>query len=112
MSRTSTKPAISFERRVLVTMGVLVIGCLVLTLATWLQGARVRSASFDTAKVTERANERLLLQLNQVTGAVTAKQITITPNASFTATSGGKTVGIQFTQPLRNNTHYTVTINH
>jgi len=100
----------SFERRVLAAIGVLIIGCLILALATWLQGTRVRSASLDVVKVTQRANERLLLQLNQATGAVTAKQVTITPSASFTATGGGKTIGIQFTQPLRNNTHYTINI--
>jgi hypothetical protein len=106
----STKAATTFQRQVWLFAAGLAGLCLILMLLTWLQGARVRSATIDVAKATRQGGQRLLLQLNQSPGTINAKDISITPSASFSATSGGKTIALQFTQPLRNETTYKLRI--
>jgi hypothetical protein len=110
MSIKALQSSTSFLRYYYVLVGALAAACLLLTWLTFLQGARVRSAVFDSTKLTVYANQQLVLQLNQGVGAITAKQIEITPQASFETTSNGKVVGIQFNHPLRNNTSYRVHI--
>lgn len=106
----STKAASSFQRQMYLFVAGLTGLCLLLIFLTSLQGTRVRSAAIDTVKATQQGGQRLLLQLNQPAGTIDTKDISISPDVQFSAISGGTTIALQFAQPLRNSTTYTLTI--
>jgi len=100
----------SFQKSLyLLTVGLVGL-CIVFTALTWVQGVRVRSASINDELAVTKPNQRLLLQLNQLPGAIGKEQVAITPNVPFSVVGGGKTIAIQFTQPLNNATKYTVRV--
>lgn len=105
-----TKIRNSFTLQVYCFAAGIALICLLLMVLTWLQGPRVRSATLDANLVTTAANQQLLLHMNQPPGTISQKQVRITPEALFAVTSSGNTVAIQFTQPLQNDTDYTVAI--
>jgi hypothetical protein len=105
-----TKNITSFEQRVYAVMAATALVCGVLMIISLVQGPRVRSATVDRYKVTLSANQRLLLHMNQSTGTITQKQVSITPAVPFTVTSGGNTVALQFARPLQNDVQYAVRV--
>lgn len=77
-----------------------------------LQGPRLRRAEVDKAQIVKQSNQRLTMYANQPLDAVKQDQIKIEPTANFMATSIGDAISIRFTQRLRYNTTYKITVNH
>ncbi|MDL9977829.1 hypothetical protein [Microbacterium candidum] len=75
-----------------------------------LQGPRVTSAVTDPAAGVEASGSRVILTTNQMLHKVTPAQVTVTPATPFTVDTSGRSVGVRFTLPLHDRTHYTVRI--
>jgi len=74
------------------------------------QGPKLSSAQVDTDGVVSQSGQQLRLFANQAVATVTADQVSIVPDAPVTVTSSGDAIAVQFDQPLRYNTDYTVTV--
>ncbi len=75
-----------------------------------LQGPKLSSAVVDAARVTEQSGQQLRLFANQPLAEVTAKQVTVTPDADISVTVQSDVLIVQFEQPLRSNTEYVVEV--
>jgi len=74
------------------------------------QGPRVTNVSVDPDAAVSASGSRLIITTTQSLATVTPAQITVSPAAAFTVDTSGRSVGIRFTQPLWDDTSYTVTI--
>jgi len=74
------------------------------------QGPKLSSAQVDTDGVVSQSGQQLRLFANQAVATVTADQVSIVPDAPVAVTSSGDAIAVQFDQPLRYNTDYTVTV--
>ncbi|MGY4857070.1 hypothetical protein [Cryobacterium sp. AP23] len=108
-ARAGRMPA---DRRFRRTLGVLLVGlvvlCLVLVAVNMLNGPRLTGTSIDTAAVVSQANQRLVLETNQQLAEVTAGQVTVTPASAVQVQTTNDTIVIVFSQPLDYDTAYTV----
>lgn len=90
-------------------VGLTAFAALFLTLGA-LQGPKLSTAQVDTVRVTEQAGQQLRLFANQPLSDVDPDQITVTPAAPFTVTVQSDLIIVQFGQPLRFATEYTVQV--
>ena len=108
MSRTSSER--SFRR----LFGTLVVSLLVLCAVFLglglLQGPKLSSAQLDVTRAIDQPGQLLRLFGNQAVASVDAAQVTITPAAPFTVETSGEVVALAFSERLRYNTEYTVTV--
>ncbi|WP_231637161.1 hypothetical protein [Microbacterium sp. No. 7] len=74
------------------------------------QGPRVTDVQVDPETAVTAAGARLIVTTTQSLDEVAPEQVTITPAADFTVDTSGRTVGVRFTMPLRDDTEYTVRI--
>jgi hypothetical protein len=74
------------------------------------QGPKLSSAQVDTDGVVSQSGQQLRLFANQAVATVTDDQVTIVPDAPVTVSSSGDIIAVQFDQPLRYNTEYTVSV--
>lgn len=75
-----------------------------------LQGPKLSTAQVDTVRVTEQAGQQLRLFANQPLSDIDPEQITVTPSVPFTVTVQSDLIVVQFAQPLRFSTEYTVEV--
>lgn len=99
-----------FRRSLWMLVGGLLVGCLALVAVNLLSGPRLTSVDVDTTAVVSSANARLVLATNRQLAPVTPKQISIEPAATFQVTTRGNAVVISFSQPLKYNTDYAVSV--
>ncbi|MBF4562410.1 hypothetical protein ITJ43_09675 [Microbacterium sp. VKM Ac-2870] len=74
------------------------------------QGPRVTNVSVDPDAAVSASGSRLIITTTQSLAKVAPAQVTVSPAAPFTVDTSGRSVGIRFTQPLWDDTSYTVTI--
>jgi len=109
-SHRQRRRARGFSVRVLAVVAVLGVVALAGGLVTTLQGPRVTSAQSDAAAAVSSAGSRLIFETTQSLQKVDASQVTVTPAAPFTVDTSGRSVGIRFTDPLWDETTYTIRI--
>lgn len=100
----------SYWRRVIAVVGILGVLAGVGAVAALTQGPRLTSVSVDPAAAIEATGTRLTMTANQSLATVEADQVSVTPAATFTIDSQGRSVGIRFTTPLDDDTTYTVKV--
>ena len=112
MTRTSTDPEGSrrFRTALAGVVGALVLVCAVFGVLTHLQGPKLARTAVDTAAVVDRAGQQLRFFANQPVARVDASQVTVSPAADVTVTTDGDVVAVQFTERLRWDATYRVTI--
>src|SRR5690606_19876765 len=74
------------------------------------QGPRVTDVQVDPAASVAASGSRLIVTTSQSLSEVDPAQVTIHPETPFAVDTSGRTVGIRFGVPLRDDTEYTVTI--
>ncbi len=75
-----------------------------------LQGPRVTGVKIDAESAIDTSGTRMILTASEPLAKVSASQVTVTPSAPFTVDTSGRTLGIRFTVPLDDDTHYTVAV--
>ncbi|KAA9134440.1 hypothetical protein [Microbacterium caowuchunii] len=74
------------------------------------QGPRITQVQFDPEAAVSASGSRLILTANQSLAEVRPEQVRVSPDAEVRVETSGRSVGIRFTLPLRDDTEYTVTI--
>ena len=93
-----------------VVLAVLVLGGTVAGAVGAAQGPRVTGVEFDPEAAVSASGSRLILTANQSLAEVDPAQVRVRPAADITVETSGRSVGIRFALPLRDDTEYTVTI--
>lgn len=75
-----------------------------------LQGPKLSTAQVDSVRVTEQAGQQLRLFANQPLSEIDADQVTVEPSADVSVSVQGELITLQFDEPLRYATEYTVTV--
>ncbi|MBQ9918639.1 MAG: hypothetical protein IJO71_15770 [Microbacterium sp.] len=75
------------------------------------QGPRVTDVQVDPAAAVAASGARVILTTTQSLEKIDASQVQIEPATPFTVDTSGRSVGIRFTLPLRDDSDYTVTVN-
>ncbi|EZP27827.1 hypothetical protein [Microbacterium oleivorans] len=104
------RKARGFSVRVLAVVAVLGVVALAGGVVTTLQGPRVTSVQSDVAAAVSSSGSRLIFETTQSLKKVDAAQVTVTPAAKFTVDTSGRSVGIRFTDPLWDQTTYSIRI--
>lgn len=99
-----------FAMRLAVVLGILALVAGVTAAVSTAQGPRVTAVQVDPATAVTTAGARLIVTTTQSLVAVTPEQVTVTPETPFTVDTSGRSVGVRFTLPLRDETEYTVRI--
>ncbi|GAB2968800.1 WD40 repeat domain-containing protein [Frigoribacterium salinisoli] len=112
MTRTSTDPQGSrrFRRGLAGVVGVLVLVCAVFGVLTHLQGPKLQRTSVDVGAVVDRPGQQLRFFANQAVARVDPSQVTVSPAADVTVQTDGDVVSVQFTERLRWDATYRVTV--
>jgi hypothetical protein len=92
------------------TVGVLLALCGLFLALGYLQGPKLSSAQLDTEGVVASNNQTLRLFLNQSVAAVESGAVTVEPASTVSVSSEADLVSVQFEEPLRYNTEYTVIV--
>jgi len=87
---------------------VLTLVCAGLVVVNLANGPRLLGFDVDPAGVVTSANQRLVLETNQLLDDVTAEQVTLVPAMPISVDTSTDSVIILFPQPLAYNTEYTV----
>ncbi|MEV7619377.1 hypothetical protein AB0N59_04475 [Microbacterium sp. NPDC089321] len=107
-------PAAPRDRRFTLTLlsvlGILTLVAGVLAVVSLVQGPRLSDVQVDPAQAIEASGSRLILTANQSLDGIDADQVTVEPAVPFTVDAGGRSVGIRFTVPLRDDTTYRVSV--
>jgi len=74
------------------------------------QGPKLSSAQVDLTGVVSQSGQQLRLFANQAVAKVEADQLTVTPAAAASVSTSGDVIAVQFDEPLRYATDYTVEI--
>ncbi|WP_235038210.1 hypothetical protein [Microbacterium sp. 18062] len=74
------------------------------------QGPRVTAVQFDPEAAVSTTGSRLILTTSQSLADIDSAQVTVTPAAEVSVETSGRSVGIRFALPLRDDTDYTVTV--
>jgi hypothetical protein len=74
------------------------------------QGPRVTAVQVDPQAAVAASGSRLIVTTNQSLEKITPRQVQVTPAASFTVDTAGRSAGVRFTLPLHDDTAYTVRI--
>jgi hypothetical protein len=99
-----------FQRTLAITVAVLLAFITVFAFLGFNQGPKLSSAQVDTEQVVQQRGQQLRLFVNQAVAAVAADQVRVTPAAAVSVSSSGDVIAVQFDQPLRYNTEYTVEV--
>lgn len=99
-----------FSLRVLAVVAVLGVVAVTAGVVTTLQGPRVTSVQSDPTAAVSSAGSRLIFETTQSLQEVDASQVTVSPATSFTVDTSGRSVGIRFTDPLWDETTYSIRI--
>lgn len=99
-----------FATTVLATIGILAVLAAGLGVASVVRGPRVSSGSVNETAAVSRAGQRLTLDVDQRTDAVTPDDVTITPDVPYSVASDGSSVVVTFDGMLRYATEYTVSV--
>lgn len=113
MSTESRRRARGGRRRAFLTSFALVAGLLAVVGITGAaidtaRGPHVTSTQVDPEAAVESSGGRLIVTTSQSLEEVDADQITIEPETPFAVDTSGRSVGVRFTQPLADDTEYTV----
>lgn len=92
-----------------------VLGALVLVAGagaavTVAQGPRLTDVQVDPAAAVEASGSRVILTTTQSLRPVDAAQVEVEPATPFTVDTSGRSVGVRFTLPLRDDADYTVRV--
>ena len=98
------------RRRFVAVVAVLVLVCGVFGVLTHLQGPKLTDVQVDASAVVERSGQQLRLFSNQAIAHVDPDQVVVTPAAAFTVQTSGDVVSVQFTDRLRYDTDYHVSV--
>ncbi|MCK6079458.1 hypothetical protein KZX37_02345 [Microbacterium sp. EYE_5] len=109
-ARRRKRQARGFSLRLVAVVAVLAVIAAVAAIVTTLQGPRVTSVESDPSAAVTSAGARVIFETTQSLQEVDASQVTVTPAASFTVDTSGRSVGIRFTDPLWDETTYAVRI--
>lgn len=74
------------------------------------QGPRVTEVQFDPEAAASASGSRMILTTSQSLAEIDPAQVEVTPAADVTVQTAGRSLGIRFTLPLRDDTDYTVTV--
>ncbi len=99
-----------FSLRVVAVVIVLGVVAVAAGVVTTLQGPRVTSVQSDATAAVSSAGSRFIFETTQSLQEVDAAQVTVTPAASFSVDTSGRSVGIRFTDPLWDETTYTIRV--
>lgn len=99
-----------FDRAFWVLVAVLGAASAVFLALGALQGPKLSSAIVDPQRVTEQPGQQLRLFANQPLAEVTPEQVTVTPEVEVTTSVQDDVLIVQFAQPLRADTEYTVEV--
>ena len=75
-----------------------------------LQGPRVTAVDVDPEAAAAASGGRLIVSTSLPLAEVSADQVTITPEVPFAVDTSGRSLGVRFGLPLRDDTEYTITI--
>ncbi|MEV7694259.1 hypothetical protein AB0N73_13135 [Microbacterium sp. NPDC089189] len=100
----------AFVWALLAVIGVLAVVGAGLGAVGALQGPRVTDVQFDPDAAVSVAGSRLILTTSQTLAEVDPSQVTVEPAADVTVETSGRSVGLRFALPLRDDTEYTVTV--
>ncbi len=73
-------------------------------------GPRVTSVQVDPAAAIATSGSRLIVTTTQSLAQIDPSQVSITPAVAFDVDTSGRSIGIRFTEPLDDDTDYTVTV--
>jgi hypothetical protein len=99
-----------FCRTLAATVAALLVLVAVFAVLGYTQGPKLSSAQVDTGQVVQQRGQQLRLFVNQAVATVSADQVTVTPAADVSVSTSGDVVAVQFDEPLRYNTDYTVEV--
>lgn len=108
--RADRRRAVRFHRLTLVLVVVLSVAATGLGVLNASQGPRLDSAEVNARAAIDRPGQRLVLHANQPVDAVTADQVTVTPETPTSVTVDGASITIRFTAALDYNTRYSVRV--
>ncbi|GAA2882283.1 hypothetical protein [Microbacterium esteraromaticum] len=109
-ARTPAPSDRRFTLTLLSVLGILTLVAGVLAVVSLVQGPRLSDVQVDPAQAIEASGSRLILTANQSLDDIDADQVTVEPAVPFTVDAGGRSVGIRFTVPLRDDTTYRVAV--
>jgi hypothetical protein len=75
-----------------------------------IQGPRITSVQVDPDAAVTASGSRLIVTTTQSLSPVDASQVTVEPAVPFAVDTSGRSVGVRFALPLRDETQYTVSI--
>ncbi|MDR5701938.1 hypothetical protein [Agromyces aerolatus] len=105
----STTASRRFRRGLLGTIAVLAAAAVSLAFAGVVQGPRLAEASVDVERVTRLADGRLVLAMNQPVARVEG-DVRVEPEAPATLTIDGRSLVVEFAEPLPYDTEFTVAV--
>lgn len=73
-------------------------------------GPRVTAVQVDPDAAVSASGSRLIITTSQSLADVDPSQVTVDPAAPFSVDTSGRSIGVRFALPLRDDTEYTVTI--
>ena len=100
----------TFRRTLALTVAALLVLVAVFAVLGYNQGPKLSSAQVDTGQVVQQRGQQLRLFVNQAVATVSADQVTVTPVAEVSVSSSGDVIAVQFDEPLRYNTSYSVEV--
>ncbi|WP_378146234.1 hypothetical protein ACFJGV_01330 [Cnuibacter sp. UC19_7] len=99
-----------FPTTVIATVGILAVLAAGLGVASVVRGPRISSGVVNETAAVSKTGQRLTLDVDQRTDAVTPDDVTVTPDAPHSVASDGSSVVITFDGMLRYATDYTVSV--
>ena len=75
------------------------------------QGPRVTDVQVDPTAAVSASGSRVILTTTQSLQKVDLSQVEVDPATPFTVDTSGRSVGVRFTLPLRDDTDYRITVN-
>ncbi|MGP3533676.1 hypothetical protein ACTU3I_02695 [Microbacterium sp. RD1] len=109
-ARTRRRRARGFAATFAASLGVLVLVATVGAAVTVAQGPRITDVHVDPDAAVAASGARLILTTTQSLREVDAADVEVEPETPFTVDTSGRSVGLRFTLPLRDDTDYTVRI--
>ncbi len=109
-ARTRRRRGRAFAGAFTVVLGALVVVGVAGAAVTVAQGPRVTDVQVDPRAAVAASGARVILTTTQSLRAVSPAQVEVEPHTPFTVDTSGRSVGVRFALPLRDDTDYTVRI--
>lgn len=109
-ARTRRRRGRGFALSFAVVLGVLALVAGLGAVVTVAQGPRLTDASVDPAAAVAASGARVILTTTQSLREIDESQVDVSPATPFTVDTSGRSVGVRFTLPLRDDSEYTVRI--